>query len=177
MLIYEMTQNFSIKKKHVIRIKVARSQKVFPSFKKGARSLSWALCKQRERCWEQWCHTFLEDGAKVKNILRLNHLCNILSIVSSNKKLRSKHNIAEYKSLYLWWLERVFGWEVNIEKENAPFVHWSRGSQDRRNPLVDVVALRTSTENIKNGTINHGFLGESELNSYHYSYKNTRRHM
>ena len=142
-------KTFQLKKKHVIGIKVARSQKVFPSFKKGARSLSWALCKQRERCWEQWCHTFLEDGAKVKNILRLNHLCNILSIVSSNKKLRSKHNIAEYKSLYLWWLERVFGWEVNIEKENAPFVPWPRGSKDCRNPLVYVVAFRTGTETQK----------------------------
>jgi len=46
---------------------------------------------------------------------------------------------------HLGWLERVFGWEVNIEKENTTFVNWAGRSQDRGNPLVDIVALGTGT--------------------------------
>lgn len=44
---------------------------------------------------------------------------------------------------HLGWLERVFGWKVNIEKKNSAFVNWAGRSQDGWNPFVDIVPLRT----------------------------------
>jgi len=46
---------------------------------------------------------------------------------------------------HLRWLERVFGWEMNIKEENAAFVYWAWRSEDSWNPFVDVVTFGTGT--------------------------------
>ena len=45
------------------------------------------------------------------------------------------------------WFEWILVCEVNVEEEDATLVDGARGPEDRRHPLVQVVALGSSAEN------------------------------
>lgn len=73
---------------------------------------------------------------------------------------RGRQGIFSSFFFYLWWLERVLWREMDVEEEDAAFVNWSRRSQNRRYPFVEIITFRTSTANIKNKQTNDW---ESEL--------------
>ena len=58
---------------------------------------------------------------------------------------------------YFGWFERILVCEVNVEEEDAALVNRTRGPEDRRHPLVQVVALGSSAENktIESVFLNH----------------------
>ena len=51
--------------------------------------------------------------------------------------------------VYLWRLEWIFWREVDVQEEDSSLVDRTWGAQNSGDPLVDVVALRTSAENKK----------------------------
>merc|ERR1719195_2197685 len=46
--------------------------------------------------------------------------------------------------LHFWRLEGIIGGEVNIQEEDATFIDRSRRAEDGADPLVQIVALRSS---------------------------------
>ena len=56
--------------KYILLLKVAQSQKIFPSSKKRAKSLSSAFLPKENIFKDSGSAHYLEDGAKVKTFLR-----------------------------------------------------------------------------------------------------------
>ena len=62
---------------------------------------------------------------------------------------------------YFGWFEWILVCEVNIEEEDPALVDWARGPEDRRHPLVQVVALGSSAgnKNVELVFLNHFIWG------------------
>ena len=58
---------------------------------------------------------------------------------------------------YFGWFERILVCEVNIEEEDAALIDGARRPEDRRHPLVQVVALGSSAGNktVESVFLNH----------------------